>query len=264
MIKKLKQGYHITLIVALIMMLSIGVFAINTGQEKKTEPTNLYYYVGGKVWMETSDQDGQVQRKKLVEEELWVGRNEIAEVSFPRLYYLNAEKNQLTLIDLKKRIYVTTTLPIKLENIYTKKKLSELEKEKRTGKVKKLRQTREVLGRKCKGYIFKAQTHKADGSIEKSNTTVWATTDVPFDLKIYYQLLENLRIIHNRDKKSRKQLKKIKGIQLLVQLPQVQQGKTIKYISEAVEISKKTPPYPGIDALIKAEGFKKVERFGEE
>jgi hypothetical protein len=169
----------------------------------------------------------------------------------------------LILVNLKKRIYVSTSLPLKLENIYTKKKLSELQKEKRTGKVKKLRQTREVLGRKCKGYIFNAQTQKADGSMEKSSTTVWATTNVPFDLKIYYQLLESLRIVYNRDEKSRKQLRKIKGIQLLLESPQVRQGKKIKYISEAVEISKKIPPYPGIDALIKAEGLKKVERFGE-
>lgn len=260
MIKKFKQGHRIILMVALVVMLTVGVFAINTGEEKKTEPAKLYYYVGGKVWMEIYDPGGQVQRKDLSTEQLWVGKNEIAELAYPRVTYLNTEKNQLILIDLKNRIYVSTTLPLKLENIYTEKKLSELRKEKRTGKVKKLRQTREVLGRKCKGYIFEAQTQKADGSIEKSNFTVWTTTDVPFDLKIYYQLLENLRIIYNR---ARKQLRKIKGVQLLIEQPQVQKGKKVKYISEAVEISKKTPPYPSIDALIKAEGLKKVERFGE-
>jgi hypothetical protein len=264
MIGKFKQGQRIILMVALVMMVAVGVFALNTGQEQTTEPTEVYYYVGSKVWMETYDQEGQAQRKDLAEEQLWVGENEIAEFSYPRVTYLNAGKNQLILVDLKKRIYVSTMLPLKLENIYTEKKLSELQKEKLTGKVKKLRQTREVLGRKCKGYIFKAQTQKADGSIEKSNTTVWAATNVPFDLKIYYQFLENQRIVYNRDKKLRKQLKKIKGVQLLLEFPQVQNEKKVKYISEVVEISKKAPPYPTIEALIKAEGLKKVEKFGEE
>jgi hypothetical protein len=264
MIKNFKHGHRMISLVVLVVMLSVGVSVLTAGEEKKTEPAKLYHYVGGKVWMETYAPDGQVHKKNLAEEQLWVGKNEIAEVSYPRLTYLNTEKNQLILADLKNRIYVSTSLPVKLENIYTKKKLAQLQKEKRSGKVKKLKETREILGRKCQGYMFKSRTQKADGSIETVETTVWATTDVPFDLKIYYRLLDSLRIVYNRDEKSRRQLKKIKGIQLMLEYPQVNQGKKSKIISASMEISKKSPPYPGIDALIKTEGFRKVEKFGEE
>ena len=41
MIKKFKQGHRIILMVALVVMLTKGVFALNTGEEKKTEPAAL-------------------------------------------------------------------------------------------------------------------------------------------------------------------------------------------------------------------------------
>ncbi len=118
------------------------------------------------------------------------------------------------------------------------------------------------MGLKCKAYKFTTKTRKESGDIQWNYTTVWATTKVPFDLKNYYRLLECLRTVYNRDKKERKQLRKIKGIQLRIESPQIQKGKRVKYISETVEISKKVPQYSSIDALIKDMGLTKKEKIG--
>jgi hypothetical protein len=245
----------------LVLVLTMTTLSFASGQEQETESAEMFYYVASKTKLETYDGDNLAQTQDLGTEELWVGKKEIAEVNGGRLTYLNTEKNQLIIMDLKNQIYVTTQLPLKLENIYSKEKLQKIQKQKRTGKVKSLKETREILGRKCKAYKYTTKTTKENGTIEKNEITVWATTNVPFDLEKYYRLLECSRIIANRDKKERRQLEKIKGIQLRVEGHLNQKGKRQKFISEVVEISKKFPPVGSIDELISAQGLTKKERF---
>lgn len=251
-----KRHYQKWLITALVLTLTVGTTAF-----AGSETTKPYFYIGGKVMMETYDKDNTAQTKKLYDEELWVGENDIADVTAGRITYLNFETNRAVLINLQNRTYVTTQLPVKLENIYTEKKLSELQKVKRTGKVKKLKKPLEIMGLKCKAYLFTSKTRKENGETQWNRTTVWTAAKAPFDLKNYYRLLEVLRTVANWDKKAHKQLRKIKGLQLRNELPQIQNGKRIKYITETVEIAKKVPPYPNIDALIKAMGLKKKEKL---
>lgn len=260
-----KRHYHKWFAVALVLVLTVGTSAFTKSRkqaEQKSGPSESYYYVGGKVMMETYDKDNTARTEKLYDEKLWVGENDIADVSAGRITYLNFETNQAVLINLQNRTYVTTQLPVKLENIFTEKKLAELQKAKRTGKVTKLKKPLEIMGLKCKAYLFTSKTRKENGETQWNRTTVWTATKAPFDLKNYYRLLEVLRTVANWDKKVHKQLRKIKGLQLRNELPQIQNGKRIKYITETVEISKKAPPYTDIQALIKTMGLTKKEKFG--
>jgi hypothetical protein len=256
-----KKHHRKFLSMALVLMLTIPALTFANGQEQKTGPAEMFYYVASKVKIETYDKDNFARTKDLGTDELWVGEKEIAEVSGERITYLNIEKNQLILIDLKNRTYVTTQLPVKLENIYSKEKLLKLQKQKRTGKVKSLKKPREILGLKCKAYKFTTKTTKENGTIKRNEITVWASTKVPFDLKKYYKFLKCLRVVSNRDKKERRQLKKIKGLQLRLESYLNQKGKRQKYIAEIVEISKKVPPVASIDEMIKAQGLTKKERI---
>lgn len=259
------KKYHCKLLsMALVLVLTIPVLCFANGREQKTGPAEMFHYVASKVKMETYDKDNLARTTDLGTDELWVGEKEIVEVSGERIFYLNTEKNQLILIDLKNRTYVTTQLPVKLENIYSKKKLLKLQKQKRTGKVKPLKMPREIMGLKCKAYKFTTKTTKENGTIQQDEITVWTSTKMPFDLKKYYQLLECMRVIANRDKKERRQLEKIKGLQLRIEGLLNQNGKRQKYISEVVEISKKIPPVASIDELINNQGLTRVERFDQE
>lgn len=256
-----KKHFSNFLLMVLVLVLTMPALSFANSQEQKTEPAEMFYFVGSKVKMETYDDKNLAQTKDLGTEELWVGEKEIVEVSGARIAGLNTEKNQFILIDLKNRTYVSTQLPVKLENIYSKEKLLKLQKQKSTGKVKSLKMPREILGLKCKAYKYTTKTTKENGTIKQDEITVWASTKVPFDLKKYYQLLECMRVIANRNKKERRQLKKIKGIQLRIEGLLKENGKPKKYISEVVEISKKVPPVASIDELINAQGLTKKERF---
>ena len=256
-----KKHHGNFLSMALVLMFTMAALSFGNGQEQETEPAEMFYYVASKLKMETYGDDNLAQTQDLGTEELWVGEKEIAEVSGGRITYLNTEKNQLILMDLKNRTYVTTQIPLKLGNIYSKEKLLELQKQKRTGEVELLKETREIMGRESQTYKFYTKTTKENGTIEQNEITVWASVKVPFDLGKYYQLLECMRVIANRDKQERQQLEKIKGIQLRIEAPLNQKGKRQKYISEVVEISKKVPPVASIDELINAEGLTKKERF---
>jgi hypothetical protein len=116
------------------------------------------------------------------------------------------------------------------------------------------------MGLECQTYKFTTKTTKEDGTTEQNEITVWASTKVPFDLGKYYQLLECMRMVFNRDKEERQELEKIKGIQLRIEAPLNQKGKRQKYISEVVEISKKVPPVASIDELIHSEALTRIER----
>jgi len=63
--------------------------------------------------------------------------------------------------------------------------------------------------------------------------------------------------------KLRKELRKIKGFQLRIENPGIVDGKKVNYISEVVEISKKTPPYKTIEDLLKSEGFTKTVKLSK-
>ena len=246
---------------ALVLIFTMAALSFAGGQEQETEPAEMFYYVASKVKMETYEGDNLAQTQDLGTDELWVGEKEIAEVSGERISYLNPGKNQLILMDLKNRTYLTTQLPVKLENIYSQEKLQKLQQQKRTGEVELLTETREILGLECQTYKFTTKSTKENGTIEQNEITVWASTKVPFDLGKYYQLLECMRVVFNRDKQERQELEKIKGIQLRIEGHLNQKGKRQKYISEVVEISKKVPPVSNIDELINEQGLTKVERF---
>lgn len=258
MVKKYQSNF---LLMVLVLVLTMAALSFAGGQEQETEPAEMFYYVASKVKMETYDQDNLARTQDLETDELWVGEKEIAEVSGGRIFYLNPGKNQLIILDLKNRTYVTTQLPFKLENIYSKEKLLELQKQKRTGEVEQLKETREILGLECQTYKFYNKITKENGTIEQNELTVWASTKVPFDLGKYYQLLECMRVFSNRDKKERQELEKIKGIQMCIEAPLNREGKRQKYISEVVEISKKVPPVSSIEELISAQGLTRLERF---
>ena len=256
-----KKYHSYFLSMTLVLMFTMAALSFASGQEQETGPAEMFYYVASKVKMETYDENNLARTQDLGTDELWVGEKEIAEVTGGRIFYLNTEKNQLILMDLKNQTYVTTQLPLKLENIYSQEKLQQLQKQKRTAEVELLKETREILGLECQTYKFYTKTTKENGTIEQNELTVWASTKVPFDLGKYYQLLECMRVIANRDKEERQQLEKIKGIQMRVEGSLNQQGKRQKYISEVVEISKKVPPVSSIDELISAQGLTKIERF---
>jgi hypothetical protein len=256
-----KKYHSYFLSMVLVLMLAVAALSFAGGQEQEAGSAEMFYYVASKVRMETYDENNLARAQDLGTDELWVGEKEIAEVTGGRIFYLNPGKNQLIILDLKNQTYVTTQLPLKLENIYSQEKLQQLQKQKRTAEVEQLKETREILGLECQTYKYYTKTTKENGTIEQNELTVWASTKAPFDLGNYYQLLECMRVIANRDKEERQELEKIKGIQMRIEGSLNQQGKRQKYISEVVEISKKVPPVSSIDELISAQGLTKIERF---
>jgi hypothetical protein len=71
---------------------------------------------------------------------------------------------------------------------------------------------------------------------------VWATADVSFDLNVYYGMLRCIRVLYNRDEVFLKNLDKIKGCQMKMELTTVSQGTEIKDTHRIVEMTQKKAP----------------------
>ena len=251
------QGFSRTVLVMLSILCVWTLF----GQEESTESSKTCNYIRSQVKTEFYGEDNSLQSKEVGIDELWTRENEAAQLSNQRVSYLNTGTNQLIIIDLQFNAYISTSLPLKLENILQEGKLLEYQKETITGTVTPLKETRVILGLKCQGYQVTMIRKKPGSDPTQDKMTVWATTDVPFDIKPHDQLLDNLRILYNRDEKLRGELKTIKGLQMRIENPRTRDGKEITYISEVVEISRKLPPYNNIDEFVKAKGLIKVEKL---
>jgi hypothetical protein len=87
---------------------------------------------------------------------------------------------------------------------------------------------------------------------------VWASTDVPFDLSLYDDMLYNMRLIYNRDPVYRSELEKIEGLQMGIELRGGNFLRGRRYFDETVKMEARTPP-PGI--FSPPAGYTKKERI---
>jgi len=255
-----KKQFHTYLLPVFIVLMLISANRIIFGQTGKQENPDMWYYVKSNVTMVVYGDNNAIETKNMGSEEIWIKENEVADVSSQDVTYLNTLTNQLVIVDLRTRTYMTTSIPLKLEDIFTAERLAARQKEINTGAVKKLKNPREILGIKCNCYQV---TMKRSPDAKANILMVWASEKVPFDFKLFDRLLEYKRIIYNRDEKLRKELRKIKGFQLRIENPGIVDGKKVNYISEVVEISKKTPPYKTIEDLLKSEGFTKTVKLSK-
>jgi hypothetical protein len=82
----------------------------------------------------------------------------------------------------------------------------------------------------------------AGKNVNESKTLIWVYEDMGPGFAIFNELMDIIRQRTNRDEAFRKELLKIKGAQMLLEINQVYQGQSINFRIEVKEISEKDPP----------------------
>ena len=164
------------------------------------------------------------------------------EKNFIPKYVVPKEKKKVVLLNHKVKTYIETDLPLDMSKIISDDVKSWFKTRRSTGTVKETEETKKIMGKECKAYEVVSKEMHGDVVLRRQVITVWATTDLSFDLKMHELMLENLRKMFNRDEKYRKELKKIKGIQMRLETTQKHNGNTVRHVDEIVEISDKEPP----------------------
>lgn len=128
-----------------------------------------------------------------------------------------------------------------------------------TGIVVDTGDSRRFLGRRCRAYDVESWRTRGGGEIiDPERYTVWSTTDVPFDVRLFDALLMNVRLIYNRDVDFRKELEVIRGLQMRLEARLGNFIRSQKVIDEVVGITEAVPPPGTFEA---PETYRRVERL---
>jgi len=155
---------------------------------------------------------------------------------------LDQSANSFTLISHRTESYVVMDLPLDIPGIWSDELRWIFKQRTTSGDVKKTRQRKEINGRKSQLYKVTYWPLVDGKKNRKSETQVWASTEVPFDIGLHEQVLFNLRRIYNRDADLQQELLKIKGAQTRVTMYNKRFPLETRYCSEIMDISEQAPP----------------------
>jgi len=209
----------------------------------------------GKSW--GSEKDSEL----LTSNTIWVGENRIAFKEKNRTLILDREKGVFVYVIPRARTYVETRLPFDVSMILPVEQIWKRKHQGSTGKVEPTGDSKKFLDRESQGYEITSWFYDGDIRKDEREFHVWATTDVPFDVGLYHDMLEILREIHNRNEVYREELRKIKGLQMYLELKEGNWFSGQEVVTEILEIKEMTPP-EGIYEV--PEGYTRKAELAEE
>jgi hypothetical protein len=192
---------------------------------------------------------------------IWVGENKIVFKEKTRTLILDREKGVFFYVIPRARTYVETRLPFEVSMVLPVEEIWKRKYRGSTGTVEPKGKSKKFLGLESQEYEVTSWFY--DGDIRKAERefTVWATTDVPFDIGLYHNMLEILREIHNRNEVYREELRKIKGLQMYLDYSEGSWLGGKKVVTEILEI-KEMPPPEGIYEV--PDGYTRKSELEEE
>ncbi len=176
--------------------------------------------------------------------ETWIGDDIIAGTENRRTVIVDRRRQRLTYIDHKHQTWVETPLPLDPPNVFCEHSLSTYHKIRSSGEVIPTSKSRRILGRKCRQYGVHSWRVGGGRVSNESWITVWASTDVPFDLSLHDVMLYNMRVIYNRDAVYRSELEKIEGLQMGLELREGSLLRAKRFYDETVRLEPRVAP-PG-------------------
>lgn len=174
--------------------------------------------------------------------EMWIGDGRIASHEGNKTILLDLNKGWFCIVNHIEKSYAETALPLDVSKVLSEDLQAGYNGWHGSGEVKKEGRTRKIGSVECSEYTV-SYWGLRDGQRSNEHTiTVWATEDVAFDGKAYSSMLDCMRMLHNRDEKLRKELRKIKGLQIGYEISGNESGIESRLINEVVEIRELEPP----------------------
>jgi hypothetical protein len=221
---------HLVTIIIVILMSTCAVWADTHIRESHSQVT----YSRGEV----------IGSQHLRISEIWFTNKRATLREAYRAIIIDHEADKFYFLNHETKKYIEAPLPLDFESLITEELKQHFREETMTGRVRKTSKKREVLGRACTEYRANLWTVRGRGTSNRQHFKVWATLDVPFDLKPYYELLDYTRIVYNRDEALRGELEEVRGVQMRVEMKILRFGSDTRYVSEVIEIVEKDQPRP--------------------
>ncbi|MFC1725665.1 DUF4412 domain-containing protein [candidate division KSB1 bacterium] len=219
----------------LIITLSSSVMAQKDTYLKIKEHTESYTTFFGK---KIPEKDETIK--------IWIGGNSMAIITSETKYVIDLDNNIMILVNTKYETYIEMPLPLDLKSHLDEYALLHYQTywmrfhiyDLTSGIVEETAEFHKILGRKCKKY--KKITKYGNRSV----STIWATTDVSFNLEVYNKMTSYLRMILEYDytDKFKGEMKKIEGFPLLEEKIVRKEGAEVKTTKKVIEIKRRNRP----------------------
>ena len=180
---------------------------------------------------------GQNQPAKDEVMEQWVGNNQLVNKTGDKVMIMDMNKKMMFIVNSKDKTYVETALPLDMSKLVPKEAASMISMMKVTVKVTANGQTKKVNKWSCSGYDVEMSM-----MMMQMKMKVWATTDVPFDWKLFSKMYANVSKMQFMDDAAIAELMKINGYQVASEMTMDMMGSKLNVTSQVVEITQKPAP----------------------
>ena len=180
---------------------------------------------------------GQNQPAKDEVMEQWVGNNQLANKTGDKIMIMDMNKNLMFIINPKDKSYVQTTLPLDMTKLVPKEAASMMAMMKVTVKVTPNGQTKKIGKWTCTGYDMDMNM-----MMMQMKMKIWATTEVPFDWKLFSKMYANVSKMQFMDDAAIAEITKINGYQVASEMSMDMMGSKLKVTSQVEEITQKPAP----------------------
>jgi len=176
------------------------------------------------------------------ETETWISNKKMVSITKNRITILDTEKNQAFIINTNDKTYAKTDLPIRMSKLVPENITAYLKSFQYIGTVKETGKTKEIGKFKCNGYEVNSYLLYEGSKVNETDSLIWVTSEVPFDLKKYAYMRTNLHILRNFSDNLIAELNKVQGFSIASETLFYPKGFSVKSTAEVVEMSVKAPP----------------------
>jgi len=150
---------------------------------------------------------------------------------------MDMNKKMMFIVNPKDKTYVETALPLDMSKLVPKEAASMLSMMKVTVKVTPNGQTQKINKWNCTGYDVDMNM-----MMMQMKMKIWATTEVPFDWKVFSKMYANVSKMQFMDDAAIAELMKVTGYQVASEMSMDMMGSKLKVTSQVVELAQKPAP----------------------
>jgi hypothetical protein len=219
------------LFVFLIVVITITAVGVNADVylKEKTHTDSIYHH-------------GTVEPATETVSEFWIGNKKMAAFTEGRIVIIDLNQNQFIFANRNDKTYVETTLPLDLAKILPEQLMMRIALFRTKGEVKETSETKKIGKWDTRCYEINTWIVYEGARLNQRDTKAWYTTNVPFDLNVYMEILPVFLTLSNFDETLVNEMKKIKGVRVSSETLRYIDGKSVKSKSEIVEMSEKNAP----------------------
>jgi hypothetical protein len=190
--------------------------------------------------------------------EFWIGGKKMAVFTEGRIVMIDLNQNRFIFANRKDKTYVETILPLDLAKILPAQLVTRLAMFRTQGEVKETSETKKSGKWDTRCYEINTWIIYEGARLNQRDTKAWYTTNLPFDLNVYMEILPVFLTLSNFDEALINEMKKIKAVRVSSETTRYIDGKSVNSKREIVEMSEKKAP-AGIYSIPKA--FKKKDQL---